>query len=461
MYALIEMEERELDQARLEQVREAAKKVEKEKAKGESKKKDNSTSLSATQKGSEKKGEGAARTASDNATSSAPSSSIPLPPPRYRNQLEGTEQYLIVLRVSNSKVSITDDSSQELTNRWLIVVDLQQKIVFTFHRVDTEGMTRLRQRWFQELNRYRSEVMGWEDLLEEDEEDPAAAEEEGAVDDGADLDEAERLRREEEKFAKQQQRDLIRNENNLRRLRNQLREDNNRVSFQQFLLKLLDDAVATHQTSLDVHKSIVDVCETKIIFNASHNNLQSASARGWQLSKKDQMKVLNHFEKSSDSREMRFLRSLVNTTKIALDRNDTNTFLYHLHRRSNVQHRTLIEMKEALHTSYQSLRLCSPKFAEQLASFCSELAAKAEEIRDDAQHLLDMHISLTNFRTNELMTLLTKFEMLFSPLAFLAGVYGTNFGWVPEYQMEYGYFYFWGFIALFSSCMYWFFIRTA
>ena len=78
-----------------------------------------------------------------------------------------------------------------------------------------------------------------------------------------------------------------------------------------------------------------------------------------------------------------------------------------------------------------------------MSSFCTDLSAKAQEIRDDSQHLLDMHISLQSFRTNELMAILTRFSILFTPCAFLASVYGMNFQFMPELHMVYGYSFFW------------------
>lgn len=54
---------------------------------------------------------------------------------------------MLNLRVATLQIAISDDSVVELTNRWIIVVDLVQHIVITIHRVDTPSMALLRSQW--------------------------------------------------------------------------------------------------------------------------------------------------------------------------------------------------------------------------------------------------------------------------------------------------------------------------
>jgi magnesium transporter len=39
---------------------------------------------------------------------------------------------------------------------------------------------------------------------------------------------------------------------------------------------------------------------------------------------------------------------------------------------------------------------------------------------------------------------LTIFAAIFIPLTFMAGIYGTNFEYLPELKFKYSYFFFWG-----------------
>jgi len=46
------------------------------------------------------------------------------------------------------------------------------------------------------------------------------------------------------------------------------------------------------------------------------------------------------------------------------------------------------------------------------------------------------------------MKFLTVFSVIFIPLTFIAGIYGTNFDFIPELHYKYSYFIMWGIIIL-------------
>lgn len=48
--------------------------------------------------------------------------------------------------------------------------------------------------------------------------------------------------------------------------------------------------------------------------------------------------------------------------------------------------------------------------------------------------------SFTSFRMNSIMQILTLVSVIFSPLTFIAGVYGMNFEFMPELKLHYAYF---------------------
>lgn len=54
--------------------------------------------------------------------------------------------------------------------------------------------------------------------------------------------------------------------------------------------------------------------------------------------------------------------------------------------------------------------------------------------------LIDGYLSLSSHRLNRSMQVLTLVTVLFTPLTFLAGVYGMNFDNMPELHQPYGYF---------------------
>ena len=52
---------------------------------------------------------------------------------------------------------------------------------------------------------------------------------------------------------------------------------------------------------------------------------------------------------------------------------------------------------------------------------------------------MEVYLSSTSNRTNEIMKVLTIFSAIFIPLTFFAGVYGMNFKYMPELEWRWGY----------------------
>ncbi|MBY0415822.1 MAG: magnesium and cobalt transport protein, partial [Bdellovibrionales bacterium] len=73
-----------------------------------------------------------------------------------------------------------------------------------------------------------------------------------------------------------------------------------------------------------------------------------------------------------------------------------------------------------------------------------------EDVLENVTGLLNLHISLSAQKTNEVMRVLTVFSIFFLPLNFLAGIYGMNFDYMPELHQTHGYFYVLGSMLLIS-----------
>jgi magnesium transporter len=54
---------------------------------------------------------------------------------------------------------------------------------------------------------------------------------------------------------------------------------------------------------------------------------------------------------------------------------------------------------------------------------------------------------------------LTIFAAIFIPLTFIAGIYGTNFEYLPELHYKYSYYIFWGVLLVIALLMVLFFKR--
>jgi len=63
--------------------------------------------------------------------------------------------------------------------------------------------------------------------------------------------------------------------------------------------------------------------------------------------------------------------------------------------------------------------------------------------RDVLTGLLEVYLNVENQRLNEVMRTLTTVSTIFLPLTFLAGVWGMNFEYEPEFSWRYGYLFAW------------------
>lgn len=75
-----------------------------------------------------------------------------------------------------------------------------------------------------------------------------------------------------------------------------------------------------------------------------------------------------------------------------------------------------------------------------------------------SDHLNVYHSNVSN-RLNDIMRILTIFSAIFIPLTFIAGVYGTNFEYLPELNYRYSYFIFWLVLVVVAIFMILFFKR--
>ena len=112
-----------------------------------------------------------------------------------------------------------------------------------------------------------------------------------------------------------------------------------------------------------------------------------------------------------------------------------------------------------------------PVFDRQVSVFlrdCQDHALRASDLvhsyRDLAGELLDLHLSVVGYRTNEVMKVLTMIATIFIPLSFMAGLYGMNFDtespWnLPELGWQYGYPTLLGAMAVVAAGFLWFFRR--
>ncbi|MDD2318893.1 MAG: magnesium/cobalt transporter CorA [Geobacteraceae bacterium] len=92
-----------------------------------------------------------------------------------------------------------------------------------------------------------------------------------------------------------------------------------------------------------------------------------------------------------------------------------------------------------------------------------DLVTQAVEVIDTYRDMLSDHLDIyntgVNNRLNEIMKILTIFSAIFIPLTFIAGIYGTNFKYLPELNYRYSYFALWGVMVVIALGMVRFFRR--
>ncbi len=66
---------------------------------------------------------------------------------------------------------------------------------------------------------------------------------------------------------------------------------------------------------------------------------------------------------------------------------------------------------------------------------------------------LNVYHTRLSDKLNHIIKYLTIFSVIFIPLTFIAGIYGTNFEYFPELKYKYSYFIMWGVMILVASIM--------
>ncbi len=121
-------------------------------------------------------------------------------------------------------------------------------------------------------------------------------------------------------------------------------------------------------------------------------------------------------------------------------------------------------IRPAREAVFQLSRLESDLIHEKTRPFVKDLedliihATEAiDTYRDLLIDQLNIHNSVTANRMNDIMKVLTIFAAIFIPLTFIAGIYGTNFEYLPELRYKYSYFIFWGVLIVIAGFLLHFF----
>ena len=84
------------------------------------------------------------------------------------------------------------------------------------------------------------------------------------------------------------------------------------------------------------------------------------------------------------------------------------------------------------------------KYFKDLQDHLFHIIETIDNLLEINDSIKEMHMSNLSLRMNQIMQTLTLFTAIFTPLTFLAGVYGMNFDNMPELKWHHGYFILWG-----------------
>lgn len=81
---------------------------------------------------------------------------------------------------------------------------------------------------------------------------------------------------------------------------------------------------------------------------------------------------------------------------------------------------------------------------KELLANANQAAESSDSYREILSDQLNIYHTMISSKLNDIMKFLTVFSVIFIPLTFIAGIYGTNFDVVPELHYQYSYFIMWG-----------------
>lgn len=90
---------------------------------------------------------------------------------------------------------------------------------------------------------------------------------------------------------------------------------------------------------------------------------------------------------------------------------------------------------------------------KELQDNISQARDSSDSYREILSDQLNIYHTTISSKLNDIMKFLTVFSVIFIPLTFIAGIYGTNFDNVPELHYKYSYFIMWGVIILVAIIM--------
>jgi magnesium transporter len=117
--------------------------------------------------------------------------------------------------------------------------------------------------------------------------------------------------------------------------------------------------------------------------------------------------------------------------------NDQMEALYLIKREAALAHKVLMLMQEPINHIF-------PKPGEEpLVQDVKDQHLKMRtlygQVLEEVNNLMNLFMSFSSQKTNDVVKVLTIFSVFFMPLTFIVGIYGMNFEFMPELKQKWGY----------------------
>jgi magnesium transporter len=131
--------------------------------------------------------------------------------------------------------------------------------------------------------------------------------------------------------------------------------------------------------------------------------------------------------------------------------------LYFLKRKAETIRRMLVLTSDVIHNVRHGQK--NNPFLQDVQDLHVKLLNKYDQVLSNISNLLNMYLSLSAQRTNEIMKVMTIFSAFFMPLTFIVGIYGMNFHNMPELSHPWGYTVVWLLMVVISVIIFLWFRR--
>ena len=151
-----------------------------------------------------------------------------------------------------------------------------------------------------------------------------------------------------------------------------------------------------------------------------------------------------------------------------VDKNEAKVFLqnltpsmleeiYFIKHKAAICHKLLMLTKEVINTIRTTKN--DSVALQDVRDLHTKLITIYDQAHEDVTNLLNIYLSLSSQKTNQVMKILTVFSVFFMPLTFIVGIYGMNFEFMPELKQKWGYPAVLILMALVTAFIFWWFKR--